>query len=33
MLYCLKTVATLGTLEGGARDEVVGGIGPKARSF
>ena len=28
-----KTVATLGALEGGARHEVVGGIGPKGRSF
>ncbi len=28
-----ETVATLGTLEGGARREAVGGIGPKGRSF
>ena len=27
-----RTVATLGALEGGARYEVVGGIGPKGRS-
>ena len=31
--YGLKTVATLGASEGGARHEVVGGIGPKGRSF
>ena len=27
------TVATLGALEGGARSEGVGGIGPKVRSL
>ena len=27
-----RTVATLGASEGGARHEVVGGIGPKGRS-
>jgi hypothetical protein len=28
-----KPVATLGALEGGARSEGVGGIGPKGRRF
>jgi hypothetical protein len=31
--YGCRTVATLGALEGGARSEGVGGIGPKVRSL